>query len=172
MMRLNLLLLVMLAGAVGANFAVRHEPARPNREYLPEMVHSAAFESVSTNPNFADGKTIQPPPLGTVPHQSGFAEPAPAQDRGALVYQTFCLPCHSASVKGDGPVALRGYPAPASLLAPKAIALTDSKIFDVLTQGQKNMPSYAAQISPDDRRRVITYVRAMQKTVPSGSVKP
>lgn len=171
-MRLNLLLLVLLAGAVAANFAVRHDPARPNHEYLPEMVHSAAFESFSKNPNFADGKTMQHPPPGTVPHRSAAQAPAPAPDRGAFVFQTFCQPCHGASGKGDGPVALRGYPPPASLLAPQAIGLTDEKMFEILTQGQKNMPSYAAQISPEDRRSVIAYVRGMQKSVQPGSVKP
>ena len=171
MMRLNILLLVMLAGAVGANYAVRHEPAHPNREYLPEMVHSAAFESFSINPFFPDGKTMQPPLSGTVPHRGSIGA-AGGPDRGAKLYQTFCLPCHGASGKGDGPVALRGYPPPASLVAPKAMELADAQIFDILTHGQKNMPSYAAQMSPGDRRLVIAYVRAMQKPVQSGSAKP
>jgi mono/diheme cytochrome c family protein len=83
-------------------------------------------------------------------------------ERGAFVFRTFCVPCHGGSGRGDGPVALRGYPAPASLLAEKAIHMTDGQIFHVLTFGQKNMPSYASQLSEDDRWKVILYVRSMQ----------
>ncbi len=41
--------------------------------------------------------------------------------------------------------------------------MKDGQIFHVLTFGQNNMPSYASQLSREDRWNVITYVRSLQK---------
>jgi mono/diheme cytochrome c family protein len=79
-----------------------------------------------------------------------------------VVYQIYCQPCHGGAGKGDGPVARRGFPPPPSLLAEHAVHLTDAQIFDIATRGQKNMPSYAVQVPPQDRRAVISYVRSLQ----------
>jgi mono/diheme cytochrome c family protein len=83
------------------------------------------------------------------------------------VFQTYCQPCHGAGGKGDGLVAARGFPPPPSLLAPRAVGLTDDQMFDVVTRGQKNMPSYASQIPAADRRAAIAHVRELQ-----GASKP
>ena len=58
--------------------------------------------------------------------------------------------------------AMRGFPPPPSLLADQAVRLADGQIFHIVTYGQKNMPSYAAQVPLDDRWRVIAYVRSLQ----------
>ena len=34
--------------------------------------------------------------------------------------------------------------------------------FEVITKGYGGMPSYAAQIPPDDRWRIIAYIRVLQ----------
>jgi mono/diheme cytochrome c family protein len=178
-MKLNLFLLLALAVVVALNFSIRHNPSVPNYEYLPDMVHSVAYESFSPNPNFPDGKTLQPPVAGTIargylpvreesknlwsPKQPGVLA------RGEFVFNTFCQPCHGVSGKGDGPVAQRGYPPPASLLAQNALNLTDSQIFHILTNGRKNMPSYAGQISRNDRWKVILYVRSLQSAAGKGA---
>jgi mono/diheme cytochrome c family protein len=78
------------------------------------------------------------------------------------VYATFCQPCHGAGGKGDGPVALRGFPPPPSLLAGKAVSMDDAQIFAILTKGQGNMPSYASQMSAEDRRAAVAHVRLLQ----------
>jgi mono/diheme cytochrome c family protein len=36
-------------------------------------------------------------------------------------------------------------------------------MFHILTYGQKNMPSYASQVSEDDRWKAILYVRSLQR---------
>ena len=184
-MRLNLVLLVLLAVSIAANLLVRRDVARPNVEYMPEMVQSKAYESYSPNPNLTDGKTMQPPVPGTIPR--GFRpvhyRPAPEdalrageelknpfegrpdpRERGSLVYRSFCVPCHGPAGKGDGAVVLRGYPAPPSLLAEKTVNMKDGQMFHILTYGQKNMPSYATQVPPEDRWRVIAYIRSMQRS--------
>jgi mono/diheme cytochrome c family protein len=159
---LNTALLAGLAGSAGLNLAIRPDLTRPNREFFPEMVRTVAYDSFAPNPNFADGKTLRAPVPGTV-IRPGSRLPEARAGRGGAVFVTFCQPCHGASGKGDGPVAMRGYPPPASLLGEKAIAMSDDQIFAILTKGRGNMPSYASQLSADDRRNAIAYVRSMQR---------
>jgi mono/diheme cytochrome c family protein len=160
-MKLNLFLVTVLVALVAANFGIANNPARRNFEAMPGMVRSLAYKSYSANPNFADGKTLQAPPEGTIP--AGTRPPRAASSaRGAQVYQVFCQPCHGVAGKGDGTVAARGFPPPPSFLSPKTMQLSDDQIFHILTYGQKNMPSYAAQVPPDDRWSVIAYVRSLQ----------
>lgn len=185
-MKLNIFLALALTLCVAYGLVVRSQPSRPNVEVLPEMVRTVAYKAYSANPNFADGKTLQEPPPGTVPH--GFrsvelsgseteairageelsnpynSEDLAASTRGALVFRTWCLPCHGATGRGDGPVAMRGFPAPPPLNGEKTVALKDGRIFHILTFGQKNMPPYASQVAEDDRWKAILYVRSLQKS--------
>ena len=167
-MKLNLFLLTVLIASVAASLGIGDNPARRNFEAMPEMVRSIAYKSFSANPTFADGKTLQTPPEGTIArgmhtqHYTATPVEAGALERGARVYQIYCQPCHGGAGKGDGPVAMRGFPPPPSLLANQAIRLADGQMFHIVTNGQKNMPSYAAQVPPDDRWRVIAYVRSLQ----------
>jgi mono/diheme cytochrome c family protein len=163
-MKTNLVLLVAFLAASGGNLAVRYNPATPNREFLPEMVRTAAYGSFSANPNFSDGKTLQQPVPGTVPRP----EPARAAtaERGQAVFATFCRPCHGPAGKGDGMVAQRGFPPPPSLAAAQAQKLSDDEIFRIVSQGRKNMPAHAAQIAETDRRAVIAWVRTLGGTLP------
>jgi len=143
---------------VAANLGLSDNPTRRNWEAMPEMVRTVAYKSFSTNPNFADGKTLQLPPEGTVAREAPPGAPRP----GATVYQTYCQPCHGLAGKGDGPVAMRGFPPPPSVLAEHAVHLTDDQMFEIVSHGQKNMPSYAVQVPPRDRRAAISYIRSLQ----------
>ncbi len=183
-MKLNLLLIVALALCVAGGLLIRSQPSRPNFEILPEMVRTAAYKAYSANPNFSDGKTLQVPPPGTRPRglrsvdflateadaiRAGeeLNNPFKADDlvasaRGAFVFRTWCLPCHGATGRGDGQVPQRGFPAPPPFNSEKTLALKDGRMFHILTYGQKNMPSYASQVSEDDRWKAILYVRSLQ----------
>ena len=157
-MKLNLFLIAVLVALSAANFGLSDNPTRRNWEAMPEMVRTVAYKSFSVNPNFADGKTLQLPPEGAIPRDSGHAPARP----GAMVYQIYCQPCHGGAGKGDGPVAMRGFPPPLPLVADHARQLTDDQMFEIVSRGQKNMPSYAAQVPPQDRRAAISYVRSLQ----------
>jgi mono/diheme cytochrome c family protein len=166
--KLNLFLLTVLVASVAANLGISDNPTRRNFEAMPEMVRSIAYKSFSANPNFADGKTLQSPPEGTIARGAGCqpaadCKSAPHSDRGAHVFQIYCQPCHGGAGKGDGPVAMRGFPPPPSFLADHAMHLTGSQMFQIITHGQKNMPSYASQVTPDDRWQVIAYIRSLQQ---------
>jgi mono/diheme cytochrome c family protein len=180
----NSLLLVVVAGLLSLNWVMRADPNRRNFEVLPDMARSTPYDSFAANPNFRDGMTLRQPPAGTVirgmmPLHSAanavdaeragreLANPFAARDaqaaaRGAAVFAIYCETCHGPAGKGDGVVAQRGFPAPPSLLAPRALALPDGRIFHIITYGQNNMPSYASQIDRDDRWKAVLYVRSLQ----------
>ncbi|MBI4461160.1 MAG: cytochrome c [Acidobacteria bacterium] len=173
---------IVIIGA--SNWLIRRDFSRPNLEFLPEMVRSVPYDSFSANPNFADGKTLQPPVPGTIPrgfpplhyeatspeaqrageelHNPYSLEDHEALQRGEFVYRNFCLPCHGATGRGKGPVVLRGYPAPPSLLANRASGLKDGQMFHIITYGQRNMSPHATQISREDRWKVILHIRTLQ----------
>lgn len=180
--KLNWTLLALFLLSMIANFTVRPDPAAPNIEILPDMAHPVAYASFSPNPVLPGGKTMQPPVPGTLPrgfeplHYQATPEDAlraaaelknplgllKARERGAVVYQNFCTPCHGGSLRGDGAVALHGYPAPPNLLGEKSMKLAEGQMFHILTFGQKKMPSYASQLTANDRWSAVAYVKAMQ----------
>ncbi|OGU13684.1 MAG: hypothetical protein A2X61_01865 [Ignavibacteria bacterium GWB2_35_12] len=83
---------------------------------------------------------------------------------GKKKYNTYCSPCHGNFAKGDA--RLNGqFPNPPSLHSDKVRTWTDGRIFAVITEGQNIMPSYAQQLTPDERWAVILYVRALQRAV-------
>jgi len=181
---LNAFLLLAVIASVCASWILSSDPTRPNFEFLPQMAHSPRYNAFAPNPNFADGTTLQRPEPGTIARGSmplhytatpqdalraGEELKSPldlsnvrARERGAFVFSNFCAVCHGAGGAGNGPVAQRGYPPPPSLLADHALKMKDGQVFHVLTYGQNNMPSYASQLSREDRWNVILYVRTMQ----------
>lgn len=166
----NSLLLVIVATLLSLNWVLGADPNQRNLEFFPNMARSVPYDSFSANPNFADGMTLRQPPKGVIIR--GF-EPVrnlidpytgpQALARGSVVYATYCEICHGPAGKGDGTVAQRGFPMPPSLLAANARQLTDGQIFQIVSNGRKNMPSYASQIDREDRWKAILYVRDIQR---------
>lgn len=182
---LNITLAVTLAALVSINWIGARDYRQPNMEYMPNMVHSARYNTFAPNENFADGKTLQTPPAGTIPYgmpvlryqaatdaeRAGLelANPfaptdAAAIERGGILFNRFCVPCHGASGAGDGAVAKRGFPPPSALFADRARAMKDGQLFHVISYGQVNMPRYAAQIGEEDRWRIVLHVRKLQQS--------
>ncbi len=181
---LNGALIAAVVGTLIVHALVRPDPTRPNYEFLPEMVRSPAYRSYSPNPVLAEGMTLQPPVPDTLaidqavfPYGATAAEaeragrelknPLSAKDvevlrRGAALYATYCQVCHGREGRGDGSVVGHGMPPPPSLLADRAVKMQDGQMYHVLTRGQNNMASYAAQLSGPDRWSVILHVRAIQ----------
>jgi len=148
-------------------------------------VHSVPFDAFADNPNYPDGKTLQPPESGTIArgqmplhlrptpedavraglelHNPLAASDVRARQQGAWAFANYCAVCHGPAARGDGPVTRRGVPPPPSLLADKARAMKDGQLFHVLTFGQGNMASYAGQLSREQRWQVILHVRELQK---------
>jgi mono/diheme cytochrome c family protein len=81
--------------------------------------------------------------------------------RGQQVFNNYCAVCHGATGGGDGPL-IPKYPNPPAYATDKSKALPDGNMFHVITVGRNNMPSHAAQVSVDDRWKVILYIRKLQ----------
>lgn len=184
--KLNGILLALLLVTMVLIWAMKADPAQRNVEFLPGMYYSVPYDGYDPNPNFPDGKTLREPPAGTVPKgdlplrysaspedalRAGAAlvnpftsADAKAMLRGTDVYLTYCIPCHGAGGLGDGLVPQRGFPRPPSLLGDRALQMKDGQMFHIVTYGQANMPSHAAQVPREDRWKAILYVRSLQQT--------
>jgi mono/diheme cytochrome c family protein len=158
-------------------------------EYAPNMYEHTAYDPDQKNPNFADGKTAQMPPAGTIPvgfvkfdypkTNEGYAAasaevhtmlPQTQENyaEGKVLFMHFCSPCHGETGQGDGEVTKHGYPPPPSYSKGQSSRggamkdLTDGKIYHTITYGNGAMGSYASQLSPEERWKVTMYVHHLQ----------
>jgi mono/diheme cytochrome c family protein len=49
-----------------------------------------------------------------------------------------------------------------NLTRPETAALSDARIYHIISAGQNLMPSYADKISPTDRWAIVYYLRTLQ----------
>src|SRR6202000_1077166 len=158
-------------------------------EYAPNMYEHIAYDPDQANTNFKDGKTAQKPPAGTIPvgftpfdypnTKDGYEtagtqvkSPLPQTQAnfadGKILFEHFCSPCHGMSGQGDGLVVAHGFPAPPSYSTGQSSRggamkdLTDGKIYYTITYGVNAMGSYASQLAPEERWKVIMYVHHLQ----------
>ena len=158
-------------------------------EYAPNMYEHIAFDPDQKNDNFKDGKTAQVPPAGTIPVgfvkfdypntkdgyekagvevKSTLPETAQNLQDGEKLFIAFCSPCHGKGGQGDGLVVQHGFPAPPSYSKGQSSRggamkdLTDGKIYHTITYGVNAMGSYASQLEPKERWKVIMYVHHLQ----------
>lgn len=82
--------------------------------------------------------------------------------RGKERFDIYCSPCHSRIGDGMGLVVLRGFRQPPSYYSQKLMNQPLGHYFDVMTNGFGSMPSYASRVAPDDRWRIIAYIKALQ----------
>ena len=83
--------------------------------------------------------------------------------RGQDRYNIYCAPCHSRVGDGNGYIPSRGFPRkPPSFHIDRLEKAPVGYIYGVITEGFGIMPDYSSQISPQDRWRIVAYVRALQ----------
>ncbi|MHB8207570.1 c-type cytochrome [Mucilaginibacter sp.] len=158
-------------------------------EYAPNMYEHLAYDPDQPNNNFKDGKTAQVPPAGTIPigwvkfdypntHdgyllasaevKSPLPQTAANFADGKVLFLHFCSPCHGQNGQGDGLVVQHGFPPPPSYSKGQSSRggamkdLTDGKIYHTITYGLNAMGSYASQLDPSERWKVIMYVHHLQ----------
>ncbi|MCL6494157.1 MAG: DUF3341 domain-containing protein [Ignavibacterium sp.] len=128
---------------------------------------------------FADGFGMRTPVQGTVARgfipypymgqnnptevlQNPFLPTKENLKLGEAKYLTFCSPCHGNF--GDGDSRLRGqFPNPPSLHSSRAREFSDGMIYHIITNGQNIMPSYASQITREERWAIVNYIRVLQR---------
>jgi mono/diheme cytochrome c family protein len=82
--------------------------------------------------------------------------------RGQERYEIFCSPCHDRLGTGQGMIVRRGFTPARSFHEPRLRDAPTGHFFEIITQGFGPMPSYADQLSEQDRWAVIAYIRALQ----------
>ncbi|NOX45452.1 MAG: c-type cytochrome [Chlorobi bacterium] len=180
-MRTRLFVLIIMAFAL---VSCTHDRNDPGRAYFPDMAYSNAYESYSANPVFKDGKTMQAPVEGTVPREmipypykrvfedqqkaaETLVNPMQADketlEKGKEEFDIFCAVCHGFKGKGDGHLYT------AKLFAAKPSDLTasftqekpDGEIYHIMTVGSLSglMGAHGSQISPENRWKIVTYIK-------------
>jgi mono/diheme cytochrome c family protein len=85
-------------------------------------------------------------------------------DRGESRFNITCAPCHGKLGDGQGMVALRGFRHPPTYHQDRLRNAPTSYFYDVMTNGFGAMPSYAEVVTPEDRWKIIAYIRALQRS--------
>jgi mono/diheme cytochrome c family protein len=145
------------------------DDGRSTREQLPETV---AVGELRDDDHFYRGK-INGAFARTFPAEVSFDEATMA--RGRERFGIYCTPCHGFGGEGNGMVAERAaalrerqdyqgsWVAPTNLTQDSIRMQPVGQIFDTITHGVRNMPSYGAQIVPADRWAIILYLRALER---------
>lgn len=151
-------------------------------QYFDDMAQSTAYETYTSNPNFADGKTMRNPVEGTVPigYQPYYYQktdedrvkagqelvnPLEADakhlERGKQVFTVYCTSCHGETGDGKGFLFTSGkYPfPPKTLLSDKIRNSPEGEIYHVITVGFGVMPQHGSQVRPEDRWKVAMYIK-------------
>ncbi|HSL82155.1 MAG TPA: cytochrome c [Thermoanaerobaculia bacterium] len=148
-----------------------------------DMHDQPKYEAYEASRFFRDGTSARPLPPGTVarghlredePYYTGYTRDdrlvrtIPVEvdrrtlERGRETYDAFCAPCHDRAGSGRGMIVRRGFKQPPTYHQDRLRNEMDGYFFDVITNGFGQMPSYAHQISVEDRWAVVAYVRALQ----------
>jgi len=101
-------------------------------------------------------------------------------ERGRERYNIYCSPCHSRVGDGNGFIPSRGFSRkPPSFHIERLQKAPLGYFYDVMTNGFGVMPDYASQILPQDRWKIVAYIRALQLSqnatrgdVPAGQTVP
>ncbi|MGA9670160.1 MAG: cytochrome c [Terracidiphilus sp.] len=147
-------------------------------EYMPDMARDPAYKAFAPNPVTRDGLTLQHPVSGTIPRgyhpfhygpgeqeaeragrelRDPYHPTARTLEEGKALFETYCSVCHGTQGKGDGPISSK-IPPPPSYHSDRLMQFAPGRIFHVATMGTGKMPSYAAQLSADERWKIVTYV--------------
>jgi mono/diheme cytochrome c family protein len=158
-----------------------------------DMYYTKFYKGFSPNPILKDSMTNQAPVEGTIPRGkmpfpypgATIAERAANQMRAGLElinpievneevlaegkahYEIFCIDCHGPEGKGDGYLYTSGLftAKPMSLVEAYVQNKPDGEIYYVITKGSISglMGPHGIMIQPDDRWKIIDYLRTLAK---------
>ena len=101
-------------------------------------------------------------PLVVLASAAPMALSFPATADSATNYSNLCVACHGKQGKGNGPAAVAFNPKPASFVdAVFQTSRTDDQLADVISKGQASMPGFATQLTPQEVRALVAYVRGL-----------
>jgi mono/diheme cytochrome c family protein len=146
-----------------------------------DMQDQPKYKPLAPSRLFSDGKSARQLVEGTAPYSpEGKATPPMADlskmttlpfaltpqvmDRGQERFNIYCSPCHGRLGYGNGMVVQRGFRAPPSFHIDRLRQAPLGHFYDVMTNGFGAMPSYAEVVTPEDRWKIIAYIRALQQS--------
>ncbi len=164
----------------------------PRLHLVPDMDFQPVVKADRAAPFFADGRGSRGPLPGTVSREQpldehltlGLVDGAPSRtfpravgtDRAAMeagrrAFDIYCAPCHGLAGNGDGMVAQRadalaqggGWVPPSSLNQDYVRAQPVGQLFASISNGIRTMPGYGHLLPPEDRWRILLYVRALER---------
>ena len=83
-------------------------------------------------------------------------------DRGRQRYNIYCAPCHDLTGSGQGIVIKKGFLPPPTFHQQRLRVVEDGHIYDVISNGIRNMPTYRHQVPISNRWAIVAYLRALQ----------
>jgi hypothetical protein len=150
------------------------------------MQHQPKYRAQSESEFFADGSAMRQPVPGTIARgelhddsafyyhgrdeKDSLIMKSPVQttmqllERGQQRFNIYCSPCHGQVGDGQGIVVKRGMLPPPTYHQDRLRQVSDGYLFDVMTNGIRNMPSYKAQVPVADRWAIVAYIRALQRS--------
>lgn len=98
-----------------------------------------------------------------IPTAQGATVPQPATDRGREIYEQRCLECHGPQGRGDGVKAPFLSPRPGNLVSASTSAKSDKDLLKIIANGRArtSMPAWKDQLSDEDQREVLRYIRSL-----------
>jgi mono/diheme cytochrome c family protein len=150
-----------------------------------ELSDQPREEPLAPSRFFPDGSSARTPVAGTIPRGDlrldrhlyegvgadgelasdfPFALERADLERGRERYDAFCSPCHGFVGEGEGIIVRRGFPLPPTFHGTRLREIEPGYLFRVITRGAAAMPSYRVQIPPEDRWRIVAYMRALQRS--------
>ncbi len=186
-MRYFFVILALIIASVASVAGFRGSLSRkPPLEVFPDMKRQPKLRPQKVSAFFADQRTSRLPVPGTVsttalledtplasghiPGTTNYVETNPLPmsaellDRGAKRYAIYCAPCHSPAGDGNGVITKYGLLRAGNYHEPRIVRMADGEIFNTMTRGKNQMPSYASQVPVADRWAIIAYIRALERT--------
>lgn len=147
-----------------------------------DMQDQPRYKPLAASDFFGDGRSARPVVEDTVPREylrtdqalytgkvgdtdvDTFPFPITRADllRGQERFNIYCSPCHSRVGDGNGMIVKRGFRQAADYHSEKLMKAPVGHFFDVITNGLGFMPSYASRVAPEDRWRIVAYIRVLQ----------
>ncbi|MGC4189774.1 MAG: copper resistance protein CopC [Thermomicrobiales bacterium] len=153
-------LILLLAGLGALAFAVMQASGRLRKETAGLGVAAVALGIVLLLQARID-------PILAVASGQGAIDPNDVAmvERGSDVYMTYCLSCHGADLRGDGPASGGMTPPPADFSQPHTMVHSDSDLVYWITNGKQGtgMPSFRSQLSDQQIRDVLAFIKNQQQ---------
>lgn len=182
-------MVVAIAMAVMMISSCYYSRTNPGWEYMPDMAHSLAYETYTSNPFFPDSmNAIQPVP-NTIPrgvYMPFHFSPNPTGYDSAGLYLHFpswldakdleegkrlfginCAVCHGFGGNANGSIVVNPklknpYPAPPSYFSENLLNLPEGKEYYSVHYGKNLMGAYSRSLDHDQVWKVVYYVKSLQ----------